>query len=153
MKPIAFRRAVAADLLAIVALLADDPLGRGREDAGPRLDRLYSEAFAAIERDPNQLLVVAECAGRVIGCMQLSFIPGLARRGMWRGQIEGVRIAAAERRGGTGRAMLDWATSECRARGCGLIQLTGDKRRGEAHRFYEALGFRATHEGYKLDLT
>ncbi len=152
MQPVVFRRTAAADLPAIVALLADDPFGSGRESAGPQLDPAYTDAFAAIERDPNQLLAVAERDGRVIGVLQLSFIPGLTRRGMWRGQIEGVRVAADERGSGTGRAMLVWAIAECRRRGVGLVQLTSDKRRAQAHRFYEALGFRATHEGYKLDL-
>jgi GNAT superfamily N-acetyltransferase len=152
MTAVAFRRANPDDLQAIVALLADDPIGSERENAGPLLDLCYADAFAAIERDPNQLLAVVEREGRVIGCLQLSFIPGLTRRGSWRGQIEGVRVAATERGAGTGRAMLEWAIAECRRRGCGLVQLTSDKRRGDAHRFYEALGFRATHEGYKLEL-
>jgi ribosomal protein S18 acetylase RimI-like enzyme len=152
MEPFAFRRAASDDLAAIVALLADDPIGSGRESAGVQLDPCYAAAFAAIERDPNQLLAVAERGGKVIGVLQLSFIPGLTRRGMWRGQIEGVRIAPAERGSGAGRAMLLWAVEECRKRGCGLVQLTSDKRRTDAHAFYEALGFRATHEGYKLAL-
>ena len=88
----------------------------------------------------------------MIGVLQLSFIPGLTRRGMWRGQIEGVRVAAGERGSGIGRAMLEWAVAQCRKRGCGLVQLTSDKRRSEAHKFYETLGFQATHEGYKLSL-
>jgi ribosomal protein S18 acetylase RimI-like enzyme len=152
MDVLTFRRAASDDLEAIVALLADDPIGRTRESAGQGLDPGYTDAFAAIERDPNQLLAVAERDGKVIGCLQLSFIPGLTRRGMWRGQIEGVRIAGSERGAGIGRAMLLWAIEECRGRGCGLVQLTSDKRRTGAHGFYEALGFRATHEGYKLDL-
>jgi|SRR6266851_5128190 len=152
MAVVVFRRATSDDLPAIVALLADDPIGSGRESVGVHPDPCYGAAFAAIERDPNQLLAVAEIAGKVIGCLQLSFIPGLTRRGMWRGQIEGVRIAGAERGTGIGRAMLLWAIEECRKRGCGLVQLTSDKRRAEAHRFYQALGFRATHEGYKLVL-
>jgi GNAT superfamily N-acetyltransferase len=147
-----FRRAAPEDLPTIVALLADDPIGRAREELGPQLDNRYREAFAAIERDPNQLLAVAERSGHVIGVLQLSFIPGLTRRGMWRGQIEGVRVAAGERGSGTGRAMLEWAVEECRRRGCGLVQLTSDKRRADAHRFYESLGFEATHQGYKLSL-
>ena len=147
---VAFRRATADDLQAVVALLADDPFGRGRENSGPQLDISYRDAFAAIERDPNQLLAIAECGSQVIGVLQLSFIPGLTRRGMWRGQIEGVRVAAEER--GVGRAMLEWAVGECRKRGCGLVQLTSDKRRSDAHGFYEALGFEATHQGYKLSL-
>ena len=147
---VTFRRAVPDDVPTIVGLLADDPIGRTRENAGPQLDTRYVEAFAAIERDPNQLLAVAERGGHVIGVLQLSFIPGLSRRGMWRGQIEGVRVAAGERAGGIGRAMLQWAIEECRRRGCGLVQLTSDKRRSAAHGFYEALGFEATHQGYKL---
>jgi GNAT superfamily N-acetyltransferase len=149
---VAFRRAVPDDLPTIVALLADDPIGRDRENPGPQLDTRYRAAFEAIERDPNQLLIVADRGGHVIGVLQLTFIPGLTRRGMWRGQIEGVRVAADERASGIGRAMLVWAVEECRKRGCGLVQLTSDKRRSGAHRFYEALGFEATHEGYKLSL-
>lgn len=149
---IRFRRAAAADLAIIVALLADDPLGRQREDASAAGDGRYRDAFAAIEPDPHQFLAVAERDGSVIGVLQLSFIPGLTRHGMWRGQIEGVRIAASERGTGIGRTMVEWAIAECRRRGCGLVQLTSDERRPEAHRFYEALGFRATHRGYKLSL-
>jgi hypothetical protein len=101
---VTFRRASTGDLETIVALLADDPIGRGRENLGPQLDNCYREAFAAIERDPNQLLAIAERSGDVMGVLQLSFIPGLTRRGMWRGQIEGVRVAAGERASGIGRA-------------------------------------------------
>jgi GNAT superfamily N-acetyltransferase len=152
MSSVAFRRAASGDLEAIVGLLADDPIGSARESVGAPLDLCYEAAFAAIVSDPNQLLAVADRDGRVIGVVQLSFIPGLARRGMWRGQIEGVRIAGTERGAGTGRAMLMWAVEACRQRGCGLVQLTSDKRRHDAHRFYGALGFEATHEGYKLAL-
>jgi GNAT superfamily N-acetyltransferase len=147
-----FRRAVPDDLETIVALLADDPIGRDRESPAEIPDPRYRDAFAAIAGDPNQLLAVAERGGRVIGVLQLSFIPGLTRKGMWRGQIEGVRVAAGERGSGVGHRMLEWAIGECRRRGCGLVQLTSDKRRSAAHRFYEGLGFEATHEGYKLTL-
>jgi len=140
------------DLVAIVALLADDPIGREREDAGLPLAPCYGAAFAAIDDDPNQLLAVAEREGQVIGVLQLSFIPGLTRRGMWRGQVEGVRVAVGERGSGLGRALLEWAIGECRRHGCGLVQLTSDKRRRGAHRFYQALGFQASHQGYKLEL-
>lgn len=144
------RRAVLADLPALVALLADDALGAARERPG---DPRYAAAFAAIDRDPNQLLAVAlGDAGEPIGCLQLSFIPGLSRRGAWRGQIESVRIAASHRGGGLGRQMFDWAIQECRSHGCGLVQLTTDKARPDAMRFYERLGFKASHEGMKLDL-
>jgi GNAT superfamily N-acetyltransferase len=147
-----FRPARREDLPAIVALLADDPLGSGREMAGTTLHPCYAEAYLAIECDANQLLAVAEREGRVVGCLQLSFIPGLARLGTWRGQIEGVRVAGDARGGGIGRAMLEWAFEQCRRRGCRLVQLTSDERRSDAHRFYEALGFRMTHRGYKLVL-
>ena len=102
--------------------------------------------------DPNHLLVVADKAGEVVGCLQLSFLPGLSRLGMWRGQIEGVRVASSQRGGGIGKAMMQWTIEECRKRGCGQVQLTTDKRRAGAHRFYEALGFKASHEGMKLSL-
>jgi GNAT superfamily N-acetyltransferase len=147
-----FRPARAEDLPAIVALLAEDVLGATREAPGPTLDPAYSAAFEAIAADPNQLLAVAELAGEVVGTLQLSFIPGLARRGALRGQIEAVRVAARHRGAGLGEAMLGWAIAACRARGCALVQLTSDKARSDAHRFYERLGFRATHEGYKLAL-
>jgi GNAT superfamily N-acetyltransferase len=141
------RRAIAADLDAIVALLADDVLGAGREKPG---HPAYGAAFAAIEADANQLLAVVEEDGRIVGCLQLSFIPGLSRLGMWRGQIESVRVAANHRGAGLGRRMFEWAIGECRARGCGLVQLTTDKARPDARRFYESLGFTASHEGMKL---
>ena len=147
-----FRRATATDLPVIISLLADDELGRQREDATIPLNARYVDAFAAIDRDPNQLLAVVEREGAVIGCLQLTFIPGLSRLGMWRGQIESVRISSAERGGGIGRTMFEWAIEECRGRGCELVQLTTDKRRPDAARFYEALGFVASHEGMKLSL-
>lgn len=143
------RRATREDLPAIVALLADDDLGKTREAPG---DPCYAEAFAAIAADPNQFLAVVDDGGAVVGCLQLSFIPGLSRRGLWRGQIESVRVAAARRGSGLGRVMFDWAIAECRRRGCGLVQLTTDKARPDALRFYESLGFTASHEGLKLTL-
>jgi ribosomal protein S18 acetylase RimI-like enzyme len=150
--PPLLRQATAEDLPSIVGLLADDDLGRTREDARLPLDPRYLAAFAAMERDPNQRLVVADQDGRVVGCLQLTFIPGLSRLGMWRGQIESVRVASSERGSGLGRMMFEWAIDECRARGCGLVQLTTDKTRGGARSFYEALGFVASHEGMKLVL-
>ncbi|AKQ55898.1 GNAT family N-acetyltransferase [Bordetella hinzii] len=149
---LSFRRARAADLPVLVALLSDDTLGRGREDPSQPPNPAYARAFEAIDRDPNQLLAVAERAGKVVGCMQLSFIPGLSRLGAWRGQIESVRVAAGERGAGTGRAFFEWAIEQCRQHGCALVQLTTDKQRADAQRFYLALGFHATHEGMKLAL-
>jgi GNAT superfamily N-acetyltransferase len=147
-----FRAATRDDLPAIVALLVDDDLGKLREDLRTPVHPRYFEAFAAMARDPNQLLAVADEDGEVVGCLQLTFIPGLSRLGMWRGQIEAVRIAATRRGSGIGRAMMCWAIEQCRARGCGLVQLTTDKRRADAHRFYAGLGFEASHEGMKLFL-
>ena len=147
-----FRPATAADLPAIVAMLADDELGRQRERPELPLDPRYDAAFSAIGADANQLLAVVEEDGEIVGCLQLSFIPGLSRLGMWRGQIESVRIAADRRGEGLGRFMFDWAIAECRRRGCGLVQLTTDKGRPDALRFYEDLGFSASHEGMKLIL-
>jgi GNAT superfamily N-acetyltransferase len=147
-----FRRATKTDLPALVALLADDELGQTREDPGTPLNPRYALAFDAIERDANQMLVVAESDGRLAGCLQLTLIPGLSRLGMWRGQIEGVRIAREHRGKGLGRAMFAWAIEECRRQGCGLVQLTTDKSRPDARRFYEQLGFEASHMGMKLAL-
>ena len=136
---------------AIVALLAADQLGASR-DGGPDLAP-YERAFAALDADPAQLLVCAEApGGDVVGTLQLSFIPGLARRGGLRAQIEAVRVREDLRGRGLGAAMFAWAIGEARRRGCALVQLTTDKRRADAHRFYERLGFTASHEGFKLTL-
>lgn len=152
MDEISFRTARAADLPRLIALLADDVLGPAREDLADPPAACYVAAFAAIARDPNQQLVVAERAGAVVGCLQLSFLAGLSHRGAWRGQIEGVRIAASERGAGLGRRMIEWAIEACRARGCRLVQLTSDKTRADAIRFYQSLGFKPSHEGMKLAL-
>lgn len=152
MTAIAFRRARAADLPAIIALLADDPLGREREDVSLPPVPAYEAAFAVIDADPNQLLAVVTGDDRVIGTLQLTFIPGLSRQGALRGQIEGVRIAADHRGAGLGHRVFDWAISECRSRGCVLVQLTTDRGRPDAHRFYEQLGFVASHLGFKKAL-
>jgi ribosomal protein S18 acetylase RimI-like enzyme len=146
------RPAQSSDLPSIIALLADDDLGRSREDASVPVNGKYVEAFEALERDPNQLMAVLVADGVVVGCLQISFIPGLSRLGMWRGQIESVRIASSHRDEGLGRRLIEWAIAECRKRGCGLVQLTTDKTRLDAKRFYESLGFRASHEGMKLNL-
>jgi GNAT superfamily N-acetyltransferase len=147
-----FRPAREDDLPAIVALIADDGLGRGREDMSSPLNPRYVSAFRAVEADPNQLLAVVERGGAVVGTCQLSFIPGVSRLGAWRGQVEAVRVAASERGSGLGRQMMQWAIEQCRARGCSLVQLTSDKSRSDAHRFYESLGFKASHEGFKREL-
>jgi ribosomal protein S18 acetylase RimI-like enzyme len=146
----AFRKAITADLPAIIRLLVDDALGQSREVVSDPIDARYLEAFAAIDADPNQLLAVAvDDAGAIVGCLQLSFIPGLSRTGMWRGQIESVRIAAGQRGSGLGSQMIEWAVERAAERGCRLVQLTSDKARPDAIRFYEKLGFAASHEGLK----
>jgi GNAT superfamily N-acetyltransferase len=144
------RRAVAADVAAIVELIAADQIGKHR-DGGELAS--YVGAFAAIDADPAQLLVVvADAASTVVGTLQLSFIPGLARRGALRAQIEAVRVDQRLRGRGIGAALLGWAIEEADRRGCALVQLTSDKRRAEAHRLYGRLGFVASHDGFKLRL-
>ncbi len=147
-----FRRARLGDLPGIVALLADDELGATRENAALPLDPRYAAAFAAIGQDSNQFLAVVEQDANLVGCLQLSFIPGLSRLGQWRGQIESVRIASSSRGAGLGRKMFEWAIEQCRIQGCGLVQLTTDHARPDARRFYESLGFKASHDGMKLSL-
>lgn len=147
------RRATADDVPAVVELLADDPLGSSRDGAAGVADlQPYLRAFAAIDADPAHLLLVAEGEGAVVGTMQLSFLPGLARRGALRAQLEAVRVAAGRRSTGLGTAMVTWAVEESRRRGCALVQLTTDERRTDAHRFYARLGFAASHKGLKLVL-
>ena len=146
------RRAVADDVPAIVALLVDDPLGAARENAGDLAP--YREAFAEIDADPTELLLVLTDDGEseVTGTMQLSFLPGLSRGGAKRAQIEAVRIKDGHRGEGLGEELIAYALAEARRRGCALAQLTSDKSRADAIRFYERLGFVASHEGLKLDL-
>lgn len=144
------RRAARADVPAIVALIAADQIGATRDGGDPAP---YERAFAAIDADPAQLLVVVtDEAGAVAGTLPLTVIPGLARRGALRAQIEAVRVRDDLRGQGLGHALLAWAIEEARRRGCALVQLTSDKRRTEAHRFYGRLGFTPSHEGFKLRL-
>src|SRR4051794_15825874 len=144
------RRATRADVPAIVELIAADQIGATRDggDLAP-----YERAFADIDADDAQLLVtVTDVQDAVVGTLQLTFIPGLARRGGVRAQVEGVRVREDLRGRGLGHALFAWAIEEARARGCALVQLTTDKRREDAHRFYARRGFAATHEGFKLRL-
>jgi ribosomal protein S18 acetylase RimI-like enzyme len=151
--PVLLRRAEAADLPALVALLAADQLGASRDGPdGPEGWAPYERALAAIDADPAHLLVVATRDNHVVGTLQLSVLPGLARRGASRMQIEAVRVHADLRGRGLGEAMLRWSVEQARVRGCALVQLTSDKVRTEAHRFYGRVGFVATHEGFKLHL-
>jgi GNAT superfamily N-acetyltransferase len=143
------RQARREDVPAIVAMLADDPLGAQREQQG---DPAYLAAFDDLDADPRQLLVVGELAGEVVGTMQLTFLPGLSRRGATRAQIEAVRVRADQRGSGLGGTLIRWAVDTARERGCALVQLTTDASRVDAHRFYERLGFQASHVGMKLAL-
>lgn len=137
----------------LVRLLADDPLGAQREAATSPLPASYYAAFEAIDRDPNNELIVAETAdSQLAGMLQLTFIPYLTYQGGWRALVEGVRVAAALRSGGIGGRLLQRAIDRARERGCHMIQLTSDKARPDAIRFYESLGFVASHEGMKLRL-
>ncbi|MEU4150582.1 GNAT family N-acetyltransferase [Streptomyces sp. NPDC026659] len=144
------RRAGADDIPAIVAMLADDPLGAQRES--PDDLRPYFAAFERLDADPNQHLVVAVLEGRVIGTLHLTVIPGLSRKGATRALIEAVRVHADQRGSGLGSELIRWAVDRARDLGCTLVQLTSDKARTDAHRFYERLGFTASHEGFKLNL-
>ncbi|MCB5276044.1 hypothetical protein BJG92_03599 [Arthrobacter sp. SO5] len=147
---LSLRRATKGDLPQILQLLADDQLGSTRERADD--PGLYEPAFEAIDSDPAHLLVVGELGGDVVATFQLSFIPGLSRKGSWRAQIEGVRVAEKLRGQEAGARMMQWAIQHARESGCSLVQLTTDKARPRAHRFYERLGFVSSHEGMKLTL-
>ena len=126
-------------------------LGVQREEYTSPLPQSYYQAFEAIDRDPNHELIVGEIDGRVVAVVQLSCIPNLSRRGSRRAVLEGVRVDSSLRSGGIGRKLVEWAIDRAREKGCGLVQLTSDKRRRDAIRFYEALGFVASHEGMKLE--
>lgn len=142
------RRATAQDLPTIVAMLADDPLGAQRESPDDLTP--YLAALERLSADPNQHLMVAVRDGRVIGTLQLTIIPGLSRKGATRSIIEGVRIHADERGSGLGTQLIEWAIEESRRLDCQLVQLTSDSSRTDARRFYERLGFTASHVGFKL---
>ncbi|MBV9045781.1 MAG: GNAT family N-acetyltransferase [Alphaproteobacteria bacterium] len=150
MSGITFREARARDLPAIIAMLADDELGAGRES--PDDIAHYNLIFGQIEGDVRNSIIVAELDGAIAGCFQTTYITGLSRRGATRALVEGVRTASAMRGKGIGEAMMRHAVDLARARGCALVQLTSDKSRSRAHEFYRRLGFKMSHEGFKLDL-
>jgi GNAT superfamily N-acetyltransferase len=150
-RELVLRDACADDVPALVALMADDQLGATRDGiAGADDLEAYLYAFRAIDADPAHLLLVVTDEERIVGTAQLSFLPGLARRGATRAQIEAVRVAADHRSRGLGATMMQWAIDESRRRGCAVVQLTSDRSRTDAHRFYERLGFVRSHEGFKL---
>jgi len=149
---ITLRDAVYADLPAIVALLADDPIAASRETATDPLPPAYAAAFDAMTAQPGNAVILAEAGGTIAGCLQLTFIPGLTRTGMMRAQVEGVRVAGGWRGHGIGERLMQEAIRRSRQAGCGLVQLTTDQGRVDARRFYERLGFVASHLGMKLPL-
>ena len=150
MRDVHVRKMQKADLPRILQLLADDEIGQLRETLQTTPHDDYLRAFSAIDSDVNQYLAVFEENDDIIGCLQISFIPGLSRRGALRGQIESVRVATNVRGNGYGTLMIAWAIKKCREQGCSLVQLTTDKTRKDAQRFYQELGFVPSHEGFKL---
>ncbi|MEV8532291.1 GNAT family N-acetyltransferase [Streptomyces sp. NPDC051211] len=150
MTDLAIRPATEDDLPEIVAMLADDPLGATRES--PEDLTPYTAALRRIAEDPHQRLVVAVRGERVVGTLQLTLVPGLSRKGATRSIVEGVRVHAEERGSGLGTLFMEWAIEESRRENCSLVQLTSDASRTDAHRFYERLGFTASHLGFKLQL-
>ncbi|MFN3521443.1 MAG: GNAT family N-acetyltransferase [Phenylobacterium sp.] len=152
MSRITIRPARREDVPEIVALLADDPLGADREDTSEQALAAYLAAFERIAADGRNLLVVAEDAGAVAGCLQLTFIPGLSNQGQELALLEGVRVAAARRGAGLGEQMVRWAMAEAGRRGCGAMELMSHVTRTDAQRFYERLGFARSHVGMKRAL-
>ncbi|MEV5570740.1 GNAT family N-acetyltransferase [Spirillospora sp. NPDC052269] len=152
-RDVTFRVATRDDLPEVVRLLASDPIAANREQTGGAgVPEAYFTAFAAIERDPNNSLIVAELDGEIAGCLQLTYIPGLTYTGGERAQIEGVRVDAEQRGRGIGQLMVGWAIEQARTRGCRLVQLTTDRQRPESIRFYQKIGFRPSHMGMKYHL-
>ncbi|SFV29989.1 Acetyltransferase (GNAT) family protein [Devosia crocina] len=155
MPELAFRDARPDDIATILMLNhAGDARGADTPPLDPATlsDPRYRVAFDAIATDPNNRLIVAERHGEVVGTLQISAVPGLPRFGMKRAILENVYIRADQRGTGLGTEMVRWAIEEARSMGCGIVQLTSNKVRLDAHRFYEKLGFRKSHEGFKLFL-
>lgn len=151
MPRLSFRDATPADLAFILALYVEDSVLATDDDPARAMDQPYLDALATIDADENQRLMVAELEGERVGTIQLTYVPGISRRGMWRGLIEGVHISSAHRNKGLGTELIDWALDQCRARGnVSLAQLTSNKKRLDAHRFYERLGWKKSHEGFKF---
>jgi ribosomal protein S18 acetylase RimI-like enzyme len=148
---ISIRPARRGDVPTILAMLADDALGRGRERIEDPLPPSYLQAFEEVERDPNIRLVVAEGeGGEVIGCLQLCILPGLSSQGASRGLIEDVRVASPHRSRGVGEQLVQWAVAEAREKGCKLVELLTHNTRVDAQRFYKRLGFQASHVGMTM---
>ena len=144
-----YRHAIPADLPFIIGLIVEDSVVDSGDDPAEAMHADYVAALAAITADPNEEMLLVERDGTAVGCFQLSYLPGLMRHGMWRGQIEVVHVSDTMRNRGIGGQMMRWALERCRERGCGMVQLTSNKKRLDAHRFYERLGFLKSHEGFK----
>jgi GNAT superfamily N-acetyltransferase len=149
---ITFRLATTGDVPTIIALLQDDTLGAKRETSEERSLSDYVSAFAVIDADPNNEIWLIDLDGEIAGTFQLTFIPGLSRRGAWRCQIEAVRVDRRFRSNGIGSTAMHWAIARAKDKGCRLVQLTSDVGRTEAHQFYERLGFSKSHAGFKLTI-
>ncbi|MED3786728.1 GNAT family N-acetyltransferase [Peribacillus frigoritolerans] len=149
---VTFRNATAKDLSEIVRMLADDALGRERERYENPLPESYLKAFESIDADENNELIVACLGEEIVGVQQITFTPYITHQGGWRATIEGVRTASTEREKGIGSKLIQYAIDRAKKRDCKIIQFTTDKKREEALRFYERLGFKATHEGMKMKL-
>jgi len=149
---LSYRLADESDIKKIVEMLFDDPLGVAREIKGIIVFDTYTRAFNRIKADPNQELTVVELDGKVVGTYQLTYIQYLTHQGGLRAQIEAVRVASEWRGKGIGRQMFAYASEQAKSKGCYIMQLTTDKRRPEALKFYESIGYVATHEGMKLKL-
>jgi ribosomal protein S18 acetylase RimI-like enzyme len=149
--PVTIRRAGRGDVPSIVRMLADDPLGNGRERVEDPLPESYFRAFEAVDRDPNiQLMVAEDGEGVVVGCLQLGILPGLSSQGASRGLIEDVRVAMHCRSRGIGEQMVQWAVAQARSRGCRLVELLTHNSRVDAQRFYKRLGFAQSHAGMTI---
>ena len=147
-----YRQATKADIPVLIEMLVDDSLGKLREDYSTPINPCYITAMQHIQNDPNNELTVVEQTGEIVGMLQLTFIPYLTHKGAWRCLIEGVRIKKAFRGKGLGTLFFQWAIKRAKGRACHIVQLTSDKKRPEAIRFYKKLGFVASHEGFKLKL-
>ena len=150
--PLSYRDATTADLPFIIGLIVEDSVVATGDDPANAMHADYRDALAAIQSNPRDSMIIVEDEGVPIGCFQLTILPGLMRRGMSRGQIEVVHVTASHRNRGVGSEMMRWAVERCRERGCSMVQLTSNKIRTDAHRFYERLGFKRSHEGFKLYL-
>ncbi len=152
MEKMSVRKANISDLPTVISLISDDQLGSAREEIKHPLPLFYRQAFERIKKENGNDIYVALLGSEIVGCMQLTFISGLSRKGMTRLQIESVRVASEFRSKSIGRQMMKYAIDLAKSSGCGLVQLTTDQTRKDAHRFYEKLGFTASHVGMKLDL-